>query len=173
MLLYRASNLKNKNSSFHSSRTCVSRRRSAFLPCQSVLKQTGGAVSQARSGGNPSASTAPAMRTANAVSVLMSAIFSASDVHTTHRRALPKRAHSITSPRVAATVCAPPSPEQEARQEPCASIDFAQLSARFRSARAVREAIMVEPVTTAEFTTEAVRPNPQTFYFLNFRIQAT
>src|SRR6266404_7680789 len=83
MLRYRASNRKNKNSALHSNRTCVSRCLSAFFPCQSAQKETGGAVSQARSGGKPSPSTDPVSCTANAVSVLMSVgIFSAFDVRT-------------------------------------------------------------------------------------------
>jgi hypothetical protein len=128
MLRYRASNRKNKNSVFHSIRTCVSRCLSAFFPCQSAKKETGGAVSQSRSSGNPSASTEPASRTAKAVSVLMSVGIFLHLMFAQLYFAHAQRAYSITHtcPILLETDCAPSLHPQKAMHKPCASIEFAR-----------------------------------------------
>src|SRR5260370_30572519 len=68
------------------------------------------------------------------------------------------------------SVGARPPLTQRARSEPCASIEFAQFSARFGRVRGSGGHCMVETVSTDEFTTGAVRRKPEDFQFIKFRI---
>jgi len=168
---------KNKNSGFpQQSAPEFSRLPVRVLPCQSAQKETGGAVSQAPSGGNPSPSTEAHDCTANAVSVLISAaIFPASDVRTGGLRS------SSACPSITLvgrqirleTDCATPVPRAKSKmRSPVLASNCPIFCGYGRSDRFRRQSAWSKTVTAEQFTTGPARRKPESFEFVKFRLDA-